>query len=351
MAVNVKFGHVIVLILLAGQTFNPVETLEPITTGVAVTGAVFGSLVIGTWDVIKCKLKECCQEPWVKANITGLAVTLHQKLYGQHLVSSTVIQAIKGHWYNRNPSKALVLSFHGWTGGGKNYVSRMIAEHLFKMGLQSNYVHLFVSTLHFPHKSRLPTYQDQLRDWVRGNVSDCGRSLFIFDEMDKMPNELIDTIKPYLDHYPEVNGIDYRKATFIFLSNTGGHDINEKVLKHWQDGEERENLSLNEMEEILLPTAFNEIGGLWHSSLIEKNLIDAFIPFLPLERRHVKMCVRDDLRAKSLDESEEFFNKVAEEMQYFPANLKLFSTSGCKRVSQKVDFVKEKEEFSKLKFG
>ena len=62
------------------------------------------------------------------------------------------------------------------------------------------------------------------------------------------------------------------------------------------------------------------------------------------------MCVRDNLRLKGHEESEEFFNKVAEEMQYFPSDLKLFSTSGCKRVSQKVDFIKEKEEFSRMKF-
>lgn len=33
-------------------------------------------------------------------------------------------------------------------------------------------------------------------------------------------------------------------------------------------------------------------GGLWHSGLIDRNLIDYFIPSLPLEYRHVKMCVR-----------------------------------------------------------
>ena len=68
---NVKFSHVILLFLLVGQSVHPVTPLEPITTGVAVTGAVVASAVLGSWDVIKCKFKECCEEPWVKANITG----------------------------------------------------------------------------------------------------------------------------------------------------------------------------------------------------------------------------------------------------------------------------------------
>ena len=59
--------------------------------------------------------------------------------------------------------------------------------------------------------------QDQLRDWIKGNTSICSRSLFIFDEMDKMPEGLLDVIKPFLDHHPEINGVDYRKTTFIFL--------------------------------------------------------------------------------------------------------------------------------------
>ena len=60
--------------------------------------------------------------------------------------------------------------------------------------------------------------------------------MFIFDKMDKMPGGLIDTIKPYIDHYPEINGVDYRKSMFIFLSNTGGNDITRKTLEHWEAG-------------------------------------------------------------------------------------------------------------------
>ena len=59
--------------------------------------------------------------------------------------------------------------------------------------------------------------QDMLREQIRAHVKACPRALFIFDEMDKMPRGLIDTLKPYLDHYPEIDGVDFRQATFIFL--------------------------------------------------------------------------------------------------------------------------------------
>jgi hypothetical protein len=42
------------------------------------------------------------------------------------------------------------MSFHGWTGSGKNFVAKFVAEGLFVRGLESQFVHLFVSTLHFP---------------------------------------------------------------------------------------------------------------------------------------------------------------------------------------------------------
>jgi len=48
-------------------------------------------------------------------------------------------------------------------------------------------------------------------------VKECPHSLFIIDEMDKMPPGVIDSLKPYLDFYEQLGGVDYRKATFFFL--------------------------------------------------------------------------------------------------------------------------------------
>lgn len=59
--------------------------------------------------------------------------------------------------------------------------------------------------------------QDQLQGWIRGNVSACASSVFIFDEMDKLHPGVIDAIKPFLDYYEQVDGVSYRKAIFMFL--------------------------------------------------------------------------------------------------------------------------------------
>ena len=45
------------------------------------------------------------------------------------------------------------------------------------------------------------------------------------------------------------------------------------------------------MEGLIAKGAFSEDGGLHHANVIEKSLVDHFVPFLPIERRHVKQCI------------------------------------------------------------
>ena len=69
-----------------------------------------------------------------KLTCTGLEGVLQQKLFGQHIVSETVLAALEGHLSSPDPPKPLVLSFHGRTGTGKNFVSRLIAESIYYEG-------------------------------------------------------------------------------------------------------------------------------------------------------------------------------------------------------------------------
>ena len=115
---------------------------------------------------VKCLFYECCDAPYLKKNFSALELKLSQNLYGQPLVKTTVINALKGHFELSNPRKALVLSFHGSTGVGKNYVSNLIVESLFSKGIKSRYVKLFVATKDFPHNERINEYKVQLVSWI-----------------------------------------------------------------------------------------------------------------------------------------------------------------------------------------
>ncbi|XP_054376665.1 prosalusin isoform X7 [Pongo abelii] len=62
-----------------------------------------------------------------------------------------------------------------------------------------------------------PTCRKDLKSWVQGNLTACGRSLFLFDEMDKMPPGLMEVLRPFLGSSWVVYGTNYRKAIFIFI--------------------------------------------------------------------------------------------------------------------------------------
>ncbi|XP_030643594.1 torsin-1A-like [Chanos chanos] len=268
-----------------------------------------------------------------------LKTDLKDSLYGQHIASEVVLKAVSGFMTDKHPSKPLVLSFHGGTGVGKNHVSNIIARSIYKKGENSEHVHVFISEHHFPHKGQLETYKTQLKQWIHGNVSSFPRSMFIFDEMDKMNSGLIDVIKPFLDYYPKLDGVSYRKAIFTFLSNAGGNVINQVVLDSWMDGEEREQLQMNsrDMETNIFKDVFNaKSSGFWHSSLIGDHLIDHFIPFLPLEYRHVRQCVLAQMAALNITANDGLADRVARDMPYFPPEEKIFSVKGCKSVRQKL---------------
>lgn len=92
----------------------------------------------------------------------GLASDLSVRLHGQHLAGELVLTAVRGYLELPQPHKALALSFHGWSGTGKNFVAQLLAENLYRDGLRSNCVKVFIATFHFPHPKYVDLYQVRL---------------------------------------------------------------------------------------------------------------------------------------------------------------------------------------------
>lgn len=110
----------------------------------------FKKIVLDSYILPLIPLTFCC---------VGLQNDLDTKLFGQHIASRILLKAVSGFMSNENPKKPLVLSLHGWTGTGKNFVSKLIAENIYKEGMDSSFVHVFTSTLHFPHQSQSACYK------------------------------------------------------------------------------------------------------------------------------------------------------------------------------------------------
>ncbi|XP_004688194.1 PREDICTED: torsin-3A isoform X1 [Condylura cristata] len=295
--------------------------------------------ILTTWY---CTFQDCCDsgDCRISNNFSGLEADLKGRLHGQHLAGELVLRTVRGYLELPRPDKALVLSFHGWSGTGKNFVARMLAENLYRDGLNSDCVQVFIATLHFPHPKYVDLYKEKLADQIRKTQERCRQTLFIFDEAEKLHPGLLEALRPYLERQaPEARRANSRKTIILFLSNLGGKVVNEVVLNLLKAGWSREEITIEHLEphlqaEIVASTD----SGFGNSCMVKENLIDFFVPFLPLEYRHVRLCARDAFLGQELLYTEEALDEIAKMMTYVPKEEQLFSSQGCKSISQRINY-------------
>ncbi|KAG7252844.1 hypothetical protein CRUP_018555 [Coryphaenoides rupestris] len=224
---------------------------------------------------------------------------LYTHIYGQHLAQDIVSEEVIKFLANQTPARPLVLSLHGGSGTGKTLLSSMLVSNLYNSAMSSRYVHHFIPTFHFPNPERVNEYREDLKAWVTGNLTACARSIFIFDEMERMPAGLLEVLEPFLGPSHVVFGTNYRKAIYMFIST---------------------------------------FGGFSGSNIINDGLVTRFVPFLPLCRHHVQRCVRDQLCQQGMCGRTDVVDAVVGDMHYTPAQGQYFSTTGCKSVPAKINF-------------
>ncbi|XP_017757259.1 PREDICTED: torsin-1A-like [Eufriesea mexicana] len=229
-----------------------------------------------------------------------------KELYGQTIAQSVVINALRGHLTSSNPPKALSMSFHGPPGTVNDY-----KEELYKIIIKS--------------------------------LQNCERSMFIFDEVDKMPEGVLNVLVPFLDYHTKIklwrldnNFINTTKAIYIFLSNTGSIGITQRLLTLWKEGKQRTMTKLQDFENIISVRAFNEKGGFYHSDTIDSNLIDHYVPFLPLEEVHVRECLKKAFVNRGVYPTSEMIKEALSYVTFGPPPDNIYAIAGCKRLEQKV---------------
>ncbi|XP_074495580.1 prosalusin [Sebastes fasciatus] len=293
--------------------------------------------VCGVFQALYCSISESCDCDF-KPNIRDLEWDLYKNVYGQHLAQEIVSEEVARFLRNKSPERPLVLSFHGPSGTGKTLVSSMLGNHLYGSAMSSPFVHQFVPTLHFPSPDRVKQYRKELKSWVQGNLTECARSVFFFDEMEKMPPGLIDVLEPFLGPSHVVFRTNYRKAIYVFIGTAGQEVISKMALESRQAGRDREEIQLIDMQDAIARTVYNSTkSGFFHSSIIQQKLITRFVPFLPLSRRHVERCVRSQLCQRGSCGRGDVVEAVGGDMTYTPVQGHYFSTTGCKSVPAKIN--------------
>lgn len=229
--------------------------------------------------------------PCLRTLISIYVLPDFNRVFGQHLATKE-LKNILSAFYKKTTTKPLVISLHGTPGTGKNFVADQIVTARYDKGKRSKYVHGFSGRIDFPLNDLAQSYSAALLTKIVDEIKSCPSSTFIFDEVDKMPPGVFESIVGLLDHNNLYHKVDMSKSLFIFISNLGGVEISKRLLSLMRrDGISREETRLSHFETILEESAYNDEGGLQRSRSIEKATIDFFIPFLPLEKRHVVMCI------------------------------------------------------------
>lgn len=321
--------------------FSCAEFVSILVSGLVVGGSWYN------WNIIKdntyCKLAECCNDDYIPYDLDKLKQLLSERMFGQPLVNELVniIAAHKESIYDKNKQnkKALVISLHGWSGVGKNYASSIIAESLYKEGMNSKYVMLLMGKKDFDCTD-LNTSKVLLRQKINSVVKNCPRSLIIFDEIHDMCPTVLDAIKPMLDHHQSVDGVDYRDSIFIFISNIGGQEIATSLLELYSSGVKRNDVEFHNFEPIIRRTAYYT-GGFEKSATIAQHLIDHYIPFLPMEQQHVELCARAEFRSHGVFEpTKEMMKEALTIVTYGPTETQpIFANNGCKRFTRHIPYI------------
>lgn len=258
-----------------------------------------------------------------------------ENVFGQHIAKyalTNTLRNITKRMQNdtKLSSNPLVFSFHGWTGVGKNFVTKQLLY-----GFDNARVTTFLVPLHFPHKSEDENYKRNIQKWVNGNITLCYVNLFVFDEMDKATPGLLDGLLTVMKN---IQTIEMEKTwiIFLFLSNSRGHQINHYLFTEMSTGKQRHEITF---EEILPVLTQLDSSDEWYKEFHKHGLINTFVPFLPLNKQHVHQCIEQDLLKKGRQPSSELIDLISNEMHYIQpiGDGDQFSLTGCKRVSDKVD--------------
>ena len=170
-----------------------------------------------------------------------------------------------------------------------------------------------------------------LKNDIETAISKCEKSLFVFDGVDYMPAGLLNVIMPFID-CPNCN-TNSNKSIFIFLTNTGSLAVQKQLMKKMEEGVRREDTTIQDFDEIIEET-FKGSGGLFESLMITSDSIDFYVPFLPLEKKHVVRCIKEAFDELKTKPTKDLIDEVLQELRFGPEAEKLFSNSGCKRVAQ-----------------
>ena len=93
-----------------------------------------------------------------------------------------------------------------------------------------------------------------------------------------------------------------------------------------------------------------------YEMLSERGVNVTIVPFMPLSRDAIRKCVVHDIKNRFPDiqssdvvaTSRQITEQILQELKFFNDDYPVFSTSGCKKVSSKLDMILEGVNYSNM---
>ena len=266
-----------------------------------------------------------------------LEENMRSEIYGQHIALGNIFTDLKA--FLDSNGTILTLSMHGSCGTGKSFM----VQHITSILPKDKFLYFPVAKT-FPSTSVEANVEHLKQEFSEFTGSTIWSLLYgmdsicpyfvVVDNMDYATEDFVNELIKLMD---EGNIDESKKIVFILLSNTGSDIINEIAFHALVDGRS----TREEMGSDLFLKNISFVESLersWPRRMLEMNIINRIVPFLPLQKQHVEMCARQRMQEKKAVLSEEMMNKVVSDVErYHQQSGGFFSALGCKKVSSKVD--------------
>merc|ERR1712038_1835386 len=297
-----------------------------------------------------------------KIDINHLEKRLTSNVFGQHYAINAITSAIKSYDKLERPTVSVLLLL-GSPGTGKTLTSSLIRDN-FPVANSNSY--FFSVPMHFNSYGLENDNVDILWDVASHIQRNCGHSLVLFDDLEEsqsdnksiVQNQTMQKIVQfssnlknniYGTNFPAVipqSQSTYSNGTIIVITSTaGGKEINRQTVAITKDSPVGSipQASDLDIEKVIKSSPLIQS---FHDMLIGRGVSTTIVPFLPLSRSVVRRCIMRDIQNRFPDEqdlapSRKIIDNLLQELKYFSDEFPVFSTSGCKTITTKLDLLLE----------
>jgi len=268
---------------------------------------------------------QCSAHRSAPIDIDQLGRQLKTGLFGQHIALEEITEALTRFTEESSRKDTLVLLLAGWLGGGKTHTSSLISK---AFPVKSN-VHTLLAPLHLAQQAS--SALDQL---VTITSRSCGYNLVILDDIDTGDPTTNRLLERFLVSLASSEENKSNGTVVIATTNTGGSVINKFMLEKTKLLEVREKITGEEVREHLKE---HKVEIPLVTTLADYNIPVKIIPFLPLTREHVRLCVGREVTRHHATLSAKDLSQILDQVQFFSQDFPIFAKTGCKQIAARVN--------------